>query len=49
MARHANPPKAAVEHKEDTSKKMESIRLAMDQIEKQYGRGAIMRFGEAAQ
>jgi recombination protein RecA len=49
MGRHANPPKAAVEHQADNSKKMESIRLAMDQIEKQYGRGAIMRFGDAAQ
>ncbi len=45
----ASTPKAAVHHQEDTSKKMESIRMAMDQIEKQYGRGAIMRFGEAAQ
>ena len=31
------------------SEKMQAIRLAMDQIEKQYGRGSIMRFGEAAQ
>ncbi len=45
----ASTQKAAVQHQEDNSKKMESIRLAMDQIEKQYGRGAIMRFGEAAQ
>lgn len=33
----------------DNDKKLESIRLAMDSIEKQYGRGSIMRFGEAAQ
>lgn len=33
----------------DQAAKLESIRLAMDQIEKQYGRGSIMRFGEAAQ
>lgn len=39
----------AVEQKSETSQKLESIKLAMDQIEKQYGRGAIMRFGEAAQ
>lgn len=38
-----------VEQKNETSQKLESIKLAMDQIEKQYGRGAIMRFGEAAQ
>ncbi len=33
----------------DADKKHEAIRLAMDSIEKQYGRGSIMRFGEAAQ
>ncbi len=33
----------------DSTAKLQSIRMAMDQIEKQYGRGAIMRFGEAAQ
>lgn len=46
----ANSQKAApVEQQSDSSKKLESIRMAMDQIEKQYGRGSIMRFGEAAQ
>src|SRR6266576_3843797 len=51
MARHpANSQKAAVvEQQNDASKKLESIKMAMDQIEKQYGRGSIMRFGEAAQ
>jgi recombination protein RecA len=29
--------------------KLQAIRLAMDQIEKQYGRGSIMRLGEQAQ
>ncbi len=29
------------------AQKMEAVRMAMDQIEKQYGRGSIMRFGEA--
>ena len=48
MARHSNPPKAAVQQATDATAKMESIRLAMEQIEKQYGRGSIMRFGEAA-
>lgn len=38
-----------VEQQSDSSKKLDSIRIAMDQIEKQYGRGAIMRFGDAAQ
>jgi len=31
------------------SQKMEAVRMAMEQIQKQYGRGAIMQFGEAAQ
>ncbi|HUD44058.1 MAG TPA: recombinase RecA [Patescibacteria group bacterium] len=30
----------------DAEAKLQSIRMAMDQIEKQYGRGSIMRFGE---
>ncbi len=30
-----------------TAQKLEAVRIAMDQIEKQYGRGSIMRFGEA--
>lgn len=51
MGRHAaNPQKAAaVEAKSESSQKLASIRMAMDQIEKQYGRGSIMRFGEAGQ
>jgi recombination protein RecA len=32
----------------DNKQKQASIQMAMDQIEKQYGRGAIMRFGDAA-
>ncbi|KKR76557.1 MAG: Protein RecA [Candidatus Levybacteria bacterium GW2011_GWA2_40_8] len=31
------------------SGKLEAVRLAMEQIEKQYGRGAIMRMGDAQQ
>jgi len=38
-----------VEQQSDHVKKLESIKMAMDQIEKQYGRGSIMRFGDAAQ
>lgn len=33
----------------DAAHKLEAVRVAMEQIEKQYGRGSIMRFGEAAQ
>ncbi len=33
----------------DSSKKLEAVKMAMEQIEKQYGRGSIMRFGEAGQ
>ncbi len=35
--------------KTEASQKLEAVRLAMDQIEKTYGRGSIMRFGEAAE
>lgn len=31
------------------SQKLEAVRLAMEQIEKQYGRGSIMRFGDVGQ
>lgn len=37
------------EQQTESSAKLQAIRLAMDQIEKQYGRGSIMRFGEASQ
>jgi len=33
----------------ETSHKLEAVRLAMEQIEKQYGRGSIMRMGEIGQ
>lgn len=45
----ANPPKITPKPTDDHDAKLESIRIAMDQIEKQYGRGSIMRFGEASQ
>ena len=38
-----------VQPQTETSAKLQSIRMAMDQIEKQYGRGSIMRFGDVAQ
>lgn len=34
------------ERKESASKKLQAIKLAMDQIEKQYGKGSIMRLGQ---
>ncbi len=51
MARSSNnsTKSIAVQPSADATAKLQSIRMAMDQIEKQYGRGAIMRFGEAAQ
>lgn len=33
----------------EQSAKLEAVKLAMEQIEKQYGRGSIMRMGEGAQ
>ena len=34
------------EPQKDSSGKLAAIKLAMEQIEKQYGRGSIMRLGE---
>jgi len=49
MARTTNSHKdKEVEQVTETNQKMEAVRMAMEQIEKQYGRGSIMRFGEAA-
>lgn len=42
------PKNADAAPKEDSSQKMQAIKLAMDQIEKQYGKGSIMRLGERA-
>ncbi|KKU12332.1 MAG: Protein RecA [Candidatus Woesebacteria bacterium GW2011_GWA1_45_8] len=38
--------KGPVQKSEGSSQKLQAIRLAMEQIEKQYGRGSIMRLGE---
>ena len=46
MAKSSSTPKS-MQAPSDASQKLESIKMAMDQIEKQYGRGSIMRFGEA--
>lgn len=40
---------ATVASKTSDSPKLQAIRLAMEQIEKQYGRGSIMKLGEAGQ
>jgi recombination protein RecA len=49
MAKSSNAKSTAViEQQTDNTQKMESIKMAMDQIEKQYGKGSIMRFGDAA-
>jgi recombination protein RecA len=36
-------------HPSEGAQKLEAVNLAMEQIEKQYGRGSIMRFGEIGQ
>lgn len=50
MAKTTNHKSAAATAAPDSgaAQKMEAVRMAMEQIEKQYGRGSIMRFGEAA-
>ena len=47
MARQAKNP--LPNGKAESSAKLDAVRLAMDQIEKQYGRGSIMRMGDASQ
>jgi len=42
-------PKEPVIKKEDASKKAQAVRMAMEQIEKQYGKGAIMKLGGKAE
>lgn len=49
MKRSSNPPKNIPNGMAEASQKLDAVRLAMEQIEKQYGRGSIMRFGEAGQ
>ncbi|MFH1186777.1 MAG: recombinase RecA [Candidatus Levyibacteriota bacterium] len=41
--------KAKPNEQAQSSNKLEAVKLAMEQIVKQYGRGAIMRFGEGGQ
>jgi len=49
MGRTPNAQKHIPNGPTEKSAKLDAVRLAMEQIEKQYGRGSIMRFGEAAQ
>lgn len=50
MGRTPNSQKnSPINNSSDASQKLDAVRLAMEQIEKQYGRGSIMRFGEAGQ
>lgn len=51
MARSSsnNHKEISVQPSADSQAKHQAIQMAMDQIEKQYGRGSIMRFGEAGQ
>lgn len=46
MAKVKKPEISAPKQTEGGSAKLQAIRLAMDQIEKQYGKGSIMRLGE---
>lgn len=47
MARKKKEVKKPVRQK-DSSAKLQAIKIAMEQIEKQYGRGSIMRLGQKA-
>lgn len=49
MARTPHTQKTMPNGETETSQKLEAVKLAMEQIEKQYGRGSIMRFGDVGQ
>lgn len=49
MAKKKKETKKAPEKKTDASAKLQAIKMAMDQIEKQYGRGSIMKLGQSDQ
>jgi recombination protein RecA len=49
MTKSSNPPKTMPNGQAKDSEKLQAVNLAMEQIEKQYGRGSIMRFGEIGQ
>ncbi|MHC4450414.1 MAG: recombinase RecA [Planctomycetota bacterium] len=48
VSRKNRTPKPAPEPIEDAGKRRESLNFALGQIEKQYGKGSIMRLGDAA-
>lgn len=48
MARKKKDEVVTPERKTESSQKLEAIRIAMQQIEKQYGSGSIMRLGQKA-
>lgn len=49
MARKKRKEVKRAERKEGASQKLQAVKIAMDQIEKQYGKGSIMRLGEKAE
>ena len=49
MGRTATSGKISPNNHTESSGKLAAVNLAMEQIEKQYGRGSIMRFGEVGQ
>jgi len=49
MGRTASVNKTTPNGHVESSGKLAAVKLAMEQIEKQYGRGSIMRFGEVGQ
>ena len=49
MARKKKKEVKKAERKEGASQKLQAVKIAMDQIEKQYGKGSIMRLGGKAE
>ncbi len=45
---HNGPTLRQSSGQSEVSQKLDAVRIAMEQIEKQYGKGSIMRFGQAA-
>lgn len=46
MAKKKKSKKKKAEKKEGSSQKLQAVKMAMDQIQKQYGEGSIMRLGQ---
>lgn len=49
MAKKKGPDKAPATRKKDSDERLTAVKMAMDQIEKQFGTGSIMRLGDAGQ